>query len=162
METRDALLELRRDLGLSQEEFAQKLWVTRQAVSRWETGETVPSTDTLKEIAKVFQVPVDRLLGYPAGFCQSCGMVLTRDEERGPEADGSRSEAYCTYCYQQGRFLQNVTMEEMAEHNLQFLAEWNRANRLDLDEAEARAGLLAFLPTLKRWRRGETERVSEP
>ena len=146
METRDALLELRRDLGLSQEEFAQKLCVTRQAVSRWETGETVPSTDTLKEIAKTFQVPVDRLLGYPAGYCQSCGMVLTRDEERGTEADGSRSETYCVYCYQQG----------------QFLAEWNRANRLDLDEAEARAGLLAFLPTLKRWRRGETERVSEP
>ena len=48
METRDALLELRRDLELSQEEFAQKLRVTRQAVSRWETGETVPSTDTLK------------------------------------------------------------------------------------------------------------------
>ena len=38
METRDALLELRRDLELSQEEFAQKLRVTRQAVSRWETG----------------------------------------------------------------------------------------------------------------------------
>ena len=162
METRDALLELRRDLGLSQEEFAQRLRVTRQAVSRWETGETVPSTATLKEIAKTFQVPVDRLLGYPAGYCQSCGMALTRDGERGTEADGSRSEAYCTYCYQQGRFLQNVTMEEMAEHNLQFLAEWNRANGLDLDEAEARAGLLAFLPTLKRWRRGETERVSEP
>ena len=159
METRDALLELRRDLELSQEEFAQKLRVTRQAVSRWETGETVPSTDTLKEIAKVFQVSVDRLLGYPAGFCQSCGMVLTRDEERGTEADGSRSETYCVYCYQQGRFLQDVTMEEMAEHNLQFLAEWNRANGLDLDEAEARAGLLAFLPTLKRWREagGTTE-----
>ena len=55
----------------------RKLCVTRQAVSRWETGETVPSTDTLKEIAKTFQVPVDRLLGYPAGFCQSCGMALT-------------------------------------------------------------------------------------
>lgn len=162
METRDALLELRRDLGLSQEEFAQKLCVTRQAVSRWETGETVPSTDTLKEIAKVFQVSVDRLLGYPAGYCQSCGMALTRDEERGTEADGSRSETYCVYCYQQGQFLQDVTMEEMAEHNLQFLAEWNRANGLDLDEAEARAGLLAFLPTLKRWRRGEIERASEP
>lgn len=162
METKDALLELRRDLGLSQEEFAQKLRVTRQAVSRWETGETVPSTDTLKEIAKVFQVSVDRLLGYPAGYCQSCGMALTRDEERGTEADGSRSETYCVYCYQQGQFLQDVTMEEMAEHNLQFLAEWNRANGLDLDEAEARAGLLAFLPTLKRWRRGETERASEP
>ena len=162
METKDALLGLRRELGLSQEEFAQKLCVTRQAVSRWETGETVPSTDTLKEIARIFQVPVDRLLGWPAGFCQSCGMTLTRDEERGTEADGSRSAAYCTYCYQQGQFLQNVTMEEMAEHNLQFLAEWNRQNGLALDEAEARAGLLAFLPTLKRWQRAETEPKAEP
>ena len=50
----------------------------------------------------------------------------------------------------------------MAEHNLQFLAEWNRQSGLNLDEAEARAGLLAFLPTLKRWRRGETEQTAEP
>ena len=89
-------------------------------------------------------------------------MRLEEDSDRGTEADGSASEEYCAYCYQQGRFLQDVTMEEMAEHNLQFLAEWNRANGLALDEAEARAGLLAFLPTLKRWRRGETERASEP
>ena len=158
----EKLQRLRKARGMSQEELAAQMGVSRQAVSRWETGETVPSTDTLKEIAKVFQVSVDRLLGYPAGYCQSCGMALTRDEERGTEADGSRSETYCVYCYQQGQFLQDVTMEEMAEHNLQFLAEWNRANGLDLDEAEARAGLLAFLPTLKRWRRGETERASEP
>ena len=104
METRDALLELRRDLGLSQEEFAQKLCVTRQAVSRWETGETVPSTDTLKEIAKVFQVSVDRLLGYPAGYCQSCGMALTRDEERGTEADGSRRRRTAYTAISRGSF----------------------------------------------------------
>ena len=162
MEVNDRLLQLRRELGLSQDAFAQKILVTRQAVSRWETGETIPSTDTLKEIARVFQVSVDRLLGYPAGYCQSCGMAMTRDEERGTEGDGSRSETYCVYCYQQGQFLQNVTMEEMAEHNLQFLAEWNRQSGLNLDEAEARAGLLAFLPTLKRWRRGETEQTAEP
>ena len=83
---------------------------------------------------------------------------MTRDEERGTEGDGSRSETYCVYCYQQGQFLQNVTMEEMAEHNLQFLAEWNRQSGLNLDEAEARAGLLAFLPTLKRWRKERRSR----
>ena len=115
----EKLHRLRREKGMSQEALAGKLGVSRQAVSRWETGETVPSTDTLKEIAKVFQVSVDRLLGYPAGYCQSCGMALTRDEERGTEADGSRSETYCVYCYQQGQFLQDVTMEEMAEHNRQ-------------------------------------------
>ena len=67
METKDAILTLRKDLGLSQDAFAQKLFVTRQAVSRWETGETVPSTDILKQIAKTFQVSADQLLGYPAG-----------------------------------------------------------------------------------------------
>ena len=139
METRDALLELRRDLGLSQEEFAQRLRVTRQAVSRWETGETVPSTDTLKEIAKTFQVPVDQLLGYPAGYCQSCGMALTRDGERGTEADGSRSEAYCTYCYQQGRFLQNVTMEEMAEHTVSSRERSCICSSMDRREAASRS-----------------------
>ena len=159
METSEILLRLRREQGLSQEEFAQKLLVTRQAVSRWETGETIPSTDTLTRIAQTFQVSVDHLLGRPAAFCQSCGMRLEEDSDRGTEADGSASEEYCAYCYQQGRFLEDVTMEEMAEHNLQFLAEWNQANGLDLDEAEARAGLLAFLPTLKRWREagGTTE-----
>ena len=93
----EKLYELRRAAGLSQEELAERLNVSRQAVSRWETGETIPSTDTLKEIARVFQVSVDRLLGYPAGYCQSCGMAMTRDEERGTEGDGSRSETYCVY-----------------------------------------------------------------
>ena len=104
METSEILLRLRREQGLSQEEFAQKLLVTRQAVSRWETGETIPSTDTLKRIAQTFQVSVDHLLGRPAAFCQSCGMRLEEDSDRGTEADGSASEEYCAYCYQQGRF----------------------------------------------------------
>ena len=42
METKDILLELRQKNGLSQEELAEKVFVTRQAVSRWETGETTP------------------------------------------------------------------------------------------------------------------------
>ena len=48
METKDIILELRTKRGMSQDELAQKLFVTRQAVSRWETGETVPNTETLK------------------------------------------------------------------------------------------------------------------
>ena len=75
METSEILLRLRREQGLSQEEFAQKLLVTRQAVSRWETGETIPSTDTLKRIAQTFQVSVDHLLGRPAAFCQSLSLI---------------------------------------------------------------------------------------
>lgn len=48
METRQVILQLRTAKGLSQEELAAKVYVTRQAVSRWETGETVPNTETLK------------------------------------------------------------------------------------------------------------------
>ena len=48
METKDILLELRSRHELSQEALAEKLHVTRQAVSRWENGETVPNIDTLK------------------------------------------------------------------------------------------------------------------
>ncbi len=79
METRDAILELRRSLNLTQDEFAEKLLVTRQAVSRWENGDTTPNIDTLKLIAKTFDVSVDYMLGDPAGQCQSCGMILEKD-----------------------------------------------------------------------------------
>ena len=48
METKDIIFKLRTEKGLSQEELAEKLFVTRQAVSRWETGETQPNTETLK------------------------------------------------------------------------------------------------------------------
>ena len=152
MEVNDRLLQLRRELGLSQDAFAQKILVTRQAVSRWETGETVPSLDTLNHIAKTFQVSVDHLLGYPAGVCQSCGMSLERDSDRGTEAGGTRSREYCIFCYQRGAFCQDLTLEGMIEHNLKFLIQWNRDNGLHLSEEEARAGLRAFLPILKRWR----------
>lgn len=48
METKNIILELRTQRGMSQDELAEKVMVTRQAVSRWEHGETVPNTETLK------------------------------------------------------------------------------------------------------------------
>ena len=52
-------------------------------------------------------------------FCQSCGMPLTEDV-LGTNADGSKNEDYCMYCYRDGKFLQDCTMEEMIEHCAQF------------------------------------------
>lgn len=153
METRDILLELRKSLNLSQDEFAEKLLVTRQAVSRWENGDTTPNTDTLKWIAKTFDVSVDYLLGLPTGQCQSCGMTLKKDSDKGTEGDGSKSDAYCSFCYQQGKFVQNVTLDEMIEHNLQDLDTWNESAGLHVTEQEAREQLMEFLPTLKRWQK---------
>ena len=48
METKDIIVELRKKNDLSQDELAEKVFVTRQAVSRWETGETIPNTEALK------------------------------------------------------------------------------------------------------------------
>ena len=88
----------------------------------------------------------------PAGYCQSCGMELRREEEQGTEEDGTLCADYCIHCYQRGRFTRALTMEEQAEENLRGLAQWNRAHGLSLTEEEAREQLLAFLATLNRWR----------
>ena len=77
MKTKDVILELRMKRGLSQDELAEKLFVTRQAVSRWETGETTPNTETLKLLSKLFDVSINTLLGSPRTLiCQCCGMPL--------------------------------------------------------------------------------------
>lgn len=62
MEFSKKLQELRKQKGLTQEELAQKLYVSRTAISKWESGRGYPSIDSLKEIAKFFSVTVDQLL----------------------------------------------------------------------------------------------------
>lgn len=58
----EKIRELRRTKGLSQEELAERLNVSRQAVSKWETGAAVPTTETLVELADCFGVSLDYLL----------------------------------------------------------------------------------------------------
>ena len=65
---------------MSQDELANKVMVTRQAVSRWENGDTVPNTDTLKLLSKEFDVSINTLLGEPRKLiCQCCGMPIDDD-----------------------------------------------------------------------------------
>ena len=67
METKDVIYELRTGKGLSQDELAKKVFVTRQAVSRWETGETVPNTETLEAAYRhCYDVSINTLLGDAA------------------------------------------------------------------------------------------------
>ncbi len=104
METRDIVLELRTKKGLSQDELAEKVFVTRQAVSRWENGETIPNTETLKILSKLFDVSINTLLGSPQQLvCQCCGMPL-EDSNISKEIDGIINEEYCKWCYADGDF----------------------------------------------------------
>ena len=69
-------------------------------------------------------------------FCQSCGMPLTEDV-LGTNADGSKNEDYCMYCYRDGHFLQDCTMEEMIEHCAQLMEQREQCDAC-IDNAESR------------------------
>lgn len=146
MALKDILPQLRRDRGLTQEELARKLYVTRQAVSRWETGETQPGIDMLKLLAVTLDEPVAHLIDMPEHYCQSCGMILNEPAEHGTEHDGSVSEDFCKWCYQDGSYTDNESMEAMIERCAPLLAEHTGYS---LDEAVSLMG--AVLPVLKRW-----------
>ena len=88
-------------------------------------------------------------------FCQSCGMPLT-DEVLGTNADGSKNEEYCMYCYKDGKFTQECTMDEMIEHCAQFVGEFNEGSGLKLTREEAIGQMKMFFPHLKRWRKSLT------
>ena len=104
METKDIILDLRSKKGLSQEELAEKVFVTRQAVSRWENGETIPNTETLKLLSKFFDVSINTLLGSPQQLvCKCCGMNL-EDCNISKETNGNFNEEYCKWCYSDGDF----------------------------------------------------------
>ena len=62
MEFNEKLQELRKNKGLTQEELAEILYVSRTAVSKWESGRGYPNIDSLKEISKFFEVSIDDLL----------------------------------------------------------------------------------------------------
>lgn len=94
MDTKDVIFELRTKNGFSQDELAKKLFVTRQAVSRWETGETVPGTETLKLLSRLFDVSINTLLGSPrTPICQCCGMPLD-DTTISREPDHTSNESW--------------------------------------------------------------------
>lgn len=146
MDTKDIILELRTKNNLSQDELAQKVFVTRQAVSRWENGETVPNTETLKLLSKAFNVSINILLGEPQKLiCQCCGMPLD-DGIISREKDGSFNEQYCKWCYANGEYMYG-NMEELVKVCVKSMANSEHS-------AEAvRAYLYETLPNLNYWKR---------
>ena len=84
-------------------------------------------------------------------FCQSCGMPLTSDEVCGTNADNTLNHEYCTYCYQDGKFTQNCSMDEMIEHCAQFVEEFNEDSKMKMTKEQAIAMMKQEFPKLKRW-----------
>lgn len=147
MDTKTVIYELRTKHGLSQDELAQKVFVTRQAVSRWENGETVPNTETLKLLSNVFKVSINTLLGSPRKlFCQCCGMPL-EDSIISKESNGELNEEYCKWCYSGGQFAypsKEALLDYLVEH---------MPNPDNSQNEERRTQFDLYLSQLKHWKK---------
>lgn len=146
MEIKGILRDLRTRKGYSQEELAEKVFVTRQAVSRWETGETVPNTETLKLLSGLYDVSINTLLGSPRQlFCQCCGMPL-EDSILSREPDGTLNEEYCKWCYEGGQFRYS-SPEQLIDFCVNHMA------TADWPAEQVRAHMEAVVPQLKHWKK---------
>ena len=144
---KETLKNLRVSRGLTQEQLARRVLVTRQAVSRWETGETEPNTETLKLLSREFDVSINTLLGAPRQLvCQCCGMPLTEDGMLSREPDGFFNEDYCKWCYADGAFVY-----ASKESLLDFLI-GHMPNPDGLSDDARRAEYDGYLSQLKRWK----------
>lgn len=147
MEMKQILKQIRENHALTQEQMAQRLLVTRQAVSRWENGETQPNIETLKLLSREFQVSINTLLGAPRQLvCQCCGMPLNEDRMISREKDGSLNEDYCKWCYADGVFVyasKDALLDFLVKH---------MPNPENEEEEERRRQFDLFLSQLKHWK----------
>ena len=147
MEICEILKTLREKNGLTQDQMAERVMVTRQAVSRWANGETQPGTDTLRILSREFNVSINTLLGSPRQlYCQCCGMPLSEDDYISREPDGNFNEDYCKWCYADGKFTY-----ANKDSLLDFLV-GHMPNPDGLPDAERRVQYDAYLSQLKHWK----------
>ena len=147
MEMRDILKNLREKNSLTQDQLARRVMVTRQAVSRWENGETQPNTETLKLLSKEFDVSINTLLGSPRQLvCQCCGMPLNDDGIISKEPDGSFNEDYCKWCYMDGQFAY-TSKDSLLDYLVGHMP-----NPENTPEAERRSQFDGYLSQLKYWK----------
>ena len=148
MEIKDVLKDLRKSRNLTQEQMAERVMVSRQAVSRWETGETQPNTDTLKLLSREFDVSINTLLGSPRSLiCQCCGMPLSEDNLISREQDGSFNEDYCKWCYTDGKFTY-----DSKESLLDYLVN-HMPNPENMSDKDRRQSFDRYLSELKHWKK---------
>lgn len=149
MNTQEVIYELRTKNRMSQDELAERVFVTRQAVSRWENGETVPNTETLKLLSKLFDVSINTLLGSPRKLiCQCCGMPLEDDAIISHNNDGTINEDYCKWCYADGTYTYS-DMDDLIEVCVKNMVSEN------FTQEQVRAYMKDLLPKLDYWKRYE-------
>lgn len=148
MKVGEAIAIARKRAGYTQEQLAARVFVTRQAVSRWENGDSDPSIDMRKLLAGVLNMPVAELLELPdEPACQCCGTPFSvPNMPFGTNADGSENPDYCSWCYESGQFT-SAGLDDLIERNVPFLME---ATGYSQEEAVSFMG--AVMPTLKRWK----------
>lgn len=84
-------------------------------------------------------------------ICQSCGMPITSQEQLGTNKDGSINNDYCKYCYKDGKFIDNVTMEEYIEMCSRY------GKQAGMTNEEMKEHCTKLFPTLKRWKKVKNE-----
>ena len=135
MEINNIIKQLRTANNLTQGQLAERLMVTRQAVSRWENGETQPNIETLKLLSREFNVSINTLLGSPRQLS-----LISRED------DGSYNEDYCKWCYTNGEFVYKTK-----EHLLDFLIN-SIPNPENINADERRNQFDLYLSQLKHWK----------
>ncbi len=144
METKDIIKTIRKTHHLSQTQLAEKLNITRQAVSRWESGITFPNQETLKQLSTLFDLSINKILDAPKTFiCQCCGMPL--DEE----INGKINKTYCKWCYTDGKFIYK-NLEQLLDFLVPHLS-----NLHQTDPKDVRTYLEKSLLNLDMWKEVE-------
>ncbi|MCL2683533.1 MAG: zinc ribbon domain-containing protein [Bacteroidales bacterium] len=86
-----------------------------------------------------------------AQICQSCGMPISEDKQKGTNEDGSLSNDYCSYCFQKGKFTQNVSLDEQVEIGLSYYPPYKEAKTQE-EKNLLKQQSKEYLSNLKRWK----------
>ena len=161
MELYEKLYELRRASGMSQEELAEKLGVSRQAVSKWESGATQPELPKLIELSKIYQVSVDALLSLEHAKEQQDRSPAAEGASRDTTEDASAAKPdFRTFCVQHKKIVGGAAVALAAliavgaHYN-------NRINTLSMQVNDLRSQLYSVQSNLSNQIDGISNNVSD-
>ena len=161
MELYEKLYELRRASGMSQEELAEKLGVSRQAVSKWESGATQPELPKLIELSKIYQVSVDALLSLEHAKEQQDRSPAAEGASRDTTEDTSAAKPdFRTFCVQHKKIVGGAAVALAAL--IAVVAHYNnRINTLSMQVNDLRSQLYSVQSNLSNQINGISNNVSD-